>query len=64
MSRHSRSLQGDLFVSPEDENPAVRVKQLDKLIAGALKKGDYELARKLTREQENLIQSLVSRDDE
>ncbi|MBN2414735.1 hypothetical protein JXO52_02785 [bacterium] len=64
MSRRTSSLQGDLFISPDEQNPALRVKELDKLIAAALKKGKYDLARELTAEQEHLIQHLVSGSDE
>lgn len=64
MSRRSSPLQGDLFISPDEQNPALRVKELDKLIAAALKEGRYDLARKLTTEQEHLIQHLVGGSDE
>jgi len=60
MSRRGRSHQGDLFISPDEQNPAIRVKELDKLISVALKEGRFDLARKLTAEQEHLIQHLVS----
>jgi len=64
MSRRIKSRQGDLFISPDELNPAQRVRELDVLIAKALKTSNYELARELTAEQENLIQNLVNRDDE
>ena len=56
--------QGDLFEvgggATEDQN---RVRDLDGLIAQALKRNDYAQAKTLTQEQERLIQKLVESGD-
>lgn len=56
-------MQGDLFEAPEHHQDQNRVRELDRLIAQALKKNDYMAAKKLTAEQEQLIQKLVESGD-
>ncbi len=58
MKRRMRNRQADLF-DPED--PSSRVRDLDQLIAAALRRKEYDLAKKLTAEQESLIQQQVER---
>ncbi len=53
------TLQEDLFESPGPKELRRRVKELDELIARALKENDYEKARELTGQQEAIIQELV-----
>jgi len=63
MRRKASSRQGDLFEAPGQQLDQNRVRELDRLIAQALKKNDYQAAKTLTAEQEQLIQKLVESGD-
>ena len=51
--------QENLFGSSRSREMWSRVKELDTLIARALKENDYDRAKKLTDQQARLIQELV-----
>lgn len=60
MRRRSRSpFQQDLFGNPEPENIRQRIRELDKEIAVALRKQDFDGAKQKTEEQAELIRQLV-----
>ena len=59
MARRRKPVQWDLFDSSGPQEMQRRGRELDNLITHALKKNDYEHAKKLTMEQERLIQELV-----
>lgn len=51
--------QGDLFGTSRIKELQDRVKELDRLIALAMKKNRYTEAKSYTEEQEKIIQELV-----
>lgn len=61
MKKRNRNRQADLFDTLGGQDSSSRVQELDELIRGALRKNNYDLAKKLTLEQEKLIQELVER---
>lgn len=64
MNRRRNTRQADLFDAPRTLELKERVRALDRQIAAALKKDDYDKARELTKEQEGLIQELVKLGEE
>ncbi|MCK5146943.1 hypothetical protein KAR48_09310 [bacterium] len=64
MRRKRSAGQGDLFAVTNQQDTQNRIRELDKLIASALKKNDYQAAKNLTQEQEILIQKMVESGDE
>ena len=63
MRKKQISRQGDLFQPEDHDFTQQRVRDLDILIARALKKRDFKSAKTLTAEQETLIQQLVDKGD-
>jgi hypothetical protein len=59
MSPRRHDGQADLFHTSRPRELQSRVKELDRLIARAIKSGDFHRARALTEEQKMLIQELV-----
>jgi len=60
MRRRSRSSsQGDLFETSKIQELQDRVKELDRLIADAMKQNRYKDAKSYTEEQKIIIQRLV-----
>jgi hypothetical protein len=62
MGRKRNMLQDDLFGAPKSAELRYQIKGLDEGIAKAMKRGDFEKARRLTEEQQHLLQNLVERD--
>ena len=60
MTPRRNAFQEDLFETPRTQELQRRVKELDIKIARALKKNEYEQAKALTHQQEQIIQELVS----
>ena len=60
MKRRTLAHQEDLFDSLKPLELRRRVQELDIEIANALKQNAYDRAKKLTEEQERLIQEIVS----
>ncbi len=56
-------IQKDLFESSKSQELNGRIKELDILIKRALKNSNYDQARTLIQEQEQIITELVSRDE-
>jgi len=54
------AVQEDLFESSRLQELRRRVKELDLLIARALRKSDYVRAKELTNQQSKVIQELVA----
>jgi len=59
MTARKNRLQEDLFEESQIHDLGNRVKELDVLIARALKEHDYAKAREWTQEQEQIIRQLV-----
>ena len=64
MRKTRSALQGDLFDSSGESERVHRMRELDTLIARAVKKRDFALAKQYAREQKQLITTLVNRDGE
>lgn len=52
--------QEDLFEKSRSRELQIRVKELDYLIAQAMKRSDFNQARELTEQQKSIIQELVA----
>lgn len=63
-NKNRSDAQGDLFDTPKPQELRRRVRELDSMIAKALKKNEYETAKSLTDQQKELIQQLVDRGEE
>ncbi len=63
MKKNRDAVQRDLFEKPE-EDLRRKVRELDRLIAGALKRKEYDKAKSLTSRQEELIRTLVENTEE
>lgn len=63
MRPRKHAQQVHLFETPRSLELKERIRELDLRIAAALKRGEYDRARELTREQEELIQELVDLGD-
>ncbi len=63
MKRRKNASQGDLFGISEVENIKAEIQSLDQGIAKEMKAGKFDAAKKLTTEQERLIQKLVELGD-
>jgi uncharacterized membrane protein (DUF106 family) len=62
--RQNRSInQGNLFEQPQLEILKMQVKDLDRNISKALKKGDFQTAKKLTEQQAELLNKLLELGD-
>lgn len=59
MKNSQMALQEDLFEPDGSKELKRQVRELDKLIARALKENNYEKAKELTSQQEAIIQKLV-----
>lgn len=59
MKRQRNRQQVDLFDAPKSLEIKERVRDLDRQISSALKKNEYDKAKEMTKEQEDLIQELV-----
>jgi len=59
MKRGQSSGQENLFGIPELEAIKRTIKELDRQISDAIKKNDYERAKKLTDQQAELLQAMV-----
>jgi len=57
------AIQEDLFESSRFQELRRRVRELDLLIARALKKSDYDQAKEFTDQQAQIIQELVALGD-
>ena len=60
MTGHRISVQEDLFDVSKPQSLRRRIRELDRLIAKAMKRNDYEQAKSLTEEQKRFIQELVA----
>jgi len=56
--------QTDLFETSEIQADRERIAELDNLIKKALKKNDYDAAKRFTDEQRNLLNKLVNKNSE
>ena len=59
MTGHRIAVQEDLFDVSKPQTLRRRIRELDVLIAKAMKWNDYEQAKSLTEEQKGFIQELV-----
>jgi hypothetical protein len=59
MSPKKHAIQAELFGVSEAEDVKQRIKELDALIANALKRKLYDKAKELTEQQETLLKKLV-----
>ena len=60
MKRHLKAFQEDLFESSEVQEMQRKVRELDNLIAKAMKTKHYDDAKALTAQQEELLQKLMA----
>jgi len=60
MRKHRIAIQEDLFESSTVKRLRSRVRELDALIAQAVKTDNYGRAKGLAEEQKNLLQELVA----
>jgi hypothetical protein len=60
MKRFRINGQEDLFEKSRSRELQIRVKELDYLIAQAIKRSDFNQARELTEQQKSIIQELVA----
>jgi len=60
MRKHRIAIQEDLFESSTVKRLRSRVRELDALIAQAVKTDNYDRAKGLAEEQKNLLQELVA----
>ena len=64
MSRRENHIQKDLFGESKTKNLRIQVKELDRMIASAMKKKEYQKAKELTDQQSEIIQELVNLSEE
>jgi hypothetical protein len=63
MRRRRKEFQEDLFESSETQEMHRRVRELDTLIAKAVKAKNFDDAKALTDQQEQLLQKLMKMGD-
>ena len=61
MSPKKQTIQVELFGLSEAENTKQQIRELDQLIAKAVKQKNYPKAKELTERQEKLLQLLVEK---
>jgi len=64
MKRRRGAFQEDLFESSEVQEMQRRIRELDNLIARAMKTKQYDEAKALTAQQEDLLQKLMAMGNE